>query len=456
MTKVSGYNNSNIINIKKILVASIALVFLLPSIIFTHQSQTMLLSLLSHQQQSSSSSFLSSPIPSLAYADKIKIKNKSLINDISDQLVKNNSGNNSKDELQSILQQVQMQISLIAGQDKATNAIKQIESVIDLNPNGPLAQSLLFLTKQQATGNIEDVNKVITDSAKYAAAGGDSIVGSLEQSVASLSSSSITPLSPQQQEQQPSQSLPSSSTIASFDNNSSNTIDNSNSSLMSTLPQLTPELIQSQGSPRPLSQTTGPPLSERPANNLDQHNQVQIAQSQPIEEQQQEQEQVTPPVLARSEQQQQIKPQSDIDTSKPSTSPISSSISPLVNSQNQSPAPLQSLPATSVVLPPSQASTSPDDYNKVNNTAYDDSKTNNANDADNISSNSMPQSTIKVTSIDRSTEPGVTLSMSNSTKQQYQSDEREQLQQRIQEIMNQFSSANSNDVASLPKYIERN
>ena len=210
---------------KKILVASIALVFLLSSIIFTHQNQTMLLSLLSHQQQSSSSSlssFLSSPIASLAYADKIKMKNKSLINDISDQLVKNSNGNNSKDELQNILQQVQMQISLIAGQDKATNAIKQIESVIELNPNGPLAQSLLFLAKQQATGNIVDVNKVTTDVARYAAAGGDSIVGLLEQSVSSSSSSSsIMPPSPQQQEQQPSQSLPSSSTITSFGNNSS-------------------------------------------------------------------------------------------------------------------------------------------------------------------------------------------------------------------------------------------
>ena len=188
----------------------------------------MLLSLLSHQQQSSSSlsSFLSSPIVSLAYADKIKIKNKSLINDISDQLVKNSNGNNSKDELQNILQQVQMQISLIAGQDKATNAIKQIESVIELNPNGPLAQSLLFLAKQQATGNIVDVNKVTTDVARYAAAGGDSIVGLLEQSVSS--SSSIMPPSPQQQEQQPSQSLPSSSTIASFGNNSSSGSDDNN------------------------------------------------------------------------------------------------------------------------------------------------------------------------------------------------------------------------------------
>jgi K319L-like, PKD domain len=227
VNKCNNNNNNNniiIINTKKILVASIALVFLLSSIIFTHQNQTMLLSLLSHQQQSSSSSlssFLSSPIASLAYADKIKMKNKSLINDISDQLVKNSNGNNSKDELQNILQQVQMQISQIAGQDKATNAIKQIESVIELNPNGPLAQSLLFLAKQQATGNIVDVNKVTTDVARYAAAGGDSIVGLLEQSVSSSSSSSIMPPSPQQQEQQPSQSLPSSSTIASFGNNSS-------------------------------------------------------------------------------------------------------------------------------------------------------------------------------------------------------------------------------------------
>ena len=229
MNKCNNNNNNNniiIINTKKILVASIALVFLLSSIILTHQNQTMLLSLLSHQQQSSSSlsSFLSSPIASLAYADKIKMKNKSLINDISDQLVKNSNDNNSKDELQNILQQVQMQISQIAGQDKATNAIKQIESVIELNPNGPLAQSLLFLAKQQATGNIVDVNKVTTDVARYAAAGGDSIVGLLEQSVASSSSSSsssIMPPATQQQEQQPSQSLPSSSTIASFGNNSS-------------------------------------------------------------------------------------------------------------------------------------------------------------------------------------------------------------------------------------------
>ena len=200
--------------------------------------------MLSHQQQQQSpslSSFLSSPIPTLAHADKVKIKNKSLINDISDQLVKNN-GNNGKDELQNILQQVQMQISLIAGQDKATNAIKQIESVVELNPNGPLAQSLQFLAKQQATGNIEDVNKVTTDIARYAASGGDNVVGLLEQTVAAASSSSTIPPSSrqqQQQQQQPSQSPTSSSTIASFGNNSNNINDNSNASFMATSPQIT-------------------------------------------------------------------------------------------------------------------------------------------------------------------------------------------------------------------------
>src|SRR5919199_4075871 len=128
------------------------------------------------QQQSSPSSSL---IPSLAYADKIKLKNKSLINDISEQVV--NLGS-SKNELQGILQQIRTQISLVAGQDKATNAIKQIKSVIELNPNGPLSESLLFLAKRQAAGNIQDVNKVTTDVARYAATSGtDGIVLILEQ-----------------------------------------------------------------------------------------------------------------------------------------------------------------------------------------------------------------------------------------------------------------------------------
>src|SRR5919198_5250319 len=162
----------------------------------------------SQQQQQSSSSSSSLPIPPLAYADKIKLKNKSLINDISDQLVKLGSG---KDELQNILQQIQVQIALTAGQDKATNVIKQIKSVIELNPNGPLSESLLFLAKQQAAGNIEDVNKVTTEISRFAAtsAGTDNIVGVIEQSVAAAQASSAaptttttTPIQPQEQQQQ--------------------------------------------------------------------------------------------------------------------------------------------------------------------------------------------------------------------------------------------------------------
>ena len=427
-----------------------ALVFLLSSTIFT-QNQTILLSLLSHQQQQSPSlsSFLSLQIPSLAHADKIKIKNKSLINDISDQLVKNN-GNNGKDELQNILQQVQMQISLIAGQDKATNAIKQIESVIELNPNGSLAQSLQFLAKRQATGNIEDVNKVTTDIARYAASGGDNVVGLLEQTVAAApsspaaASSSIIQPSPQQQ-QQPSQS-PTSSNTASFGNNSNNIHDDSDASFMATSPQITSH-VESQGSSTALSQTKGSPVSKLPPYNAVQQNQQQIPQSELTDSQQQpqkqgEQQQTSLAVSSPPDGQPQNQPQSDIDpatTSSSNSSPIlSSSIAPLVNSQNQPPAQPQSIQNSSLTLPPPQAS-----LYHVNNT-------------DNTTSNSSPQSTIKITSSDQPTGPiypNLSLPMSNSTVQQNQSGGREQVEQRIQEIMNQFNSINRNDGATLPTYI---
>jgi subtilisin family serine protease len=145
------------------------------------------------QQQSSPSSPL---IPSLAYADKIKLKNKSLINDISEQVV--NLGS-SKNELQGIFQQIRTQISLVAGQDKATNAIKQIKSVTELNPDGPLSESLLFLAKRQAAGNIQDVNNVTTEVARYAASGTDNMVLVLEQALATV----ITTLRQQQQQPPP-------------------------------------------------------------------------------------------------------------------------------------------------------------------------------------------------------------------------------------------------------------
>ena len=472
MTKVNnGKNNINIINVKKILVASIVLVFLLSSTIFT-QYQTILLSLLSHhhqQQQSPSlSSFLSSPIPTLAHADKVKIKNKSLINDISDQLVKNN-GNNGKDELQNILQQVQMQISLIAGQDKATNAIKQIESVIELNPNGPLAQSLQFLAKQQATGNIEDVNKVTKDIARYAASGGDNVVGLLEQTVAaapSSPSSSIIPPSSQQQ-QQPSQSPTSSSTIASLGNNSNNINDNSNPSFMATSPQITSH-VEAQGSSTALSKTRGSPVSELPPYNAVQQNQQQIPQSQLTESQQQpqkqeDQRQTTLAVSSAPEGQPQNQPQSDINpatSSSSNSSPILLSSMPLlVNSQNRLPAQPQSIQNSSLTLPPSQGSLYPTYDNNGNNNAYDYNNTSNANNTANTAANSSPQSTIKITSSDQPTKPiypNLSFSMSNSTIQQNQDGGREQVEQRIQEIMNQFNSVKRNDGPTLPTYIESN
>jgi hypothetical protein len=227
-----------------LMVASIVLVLLLSfAVLFQNQ-----LPLLLPQQSSSSSSPSPSPIPSLVYADKTKVKNKSLINDISDQLV--NLGS-SKDELQTILQQIQTQIALTAGQDKATNVIKQIKSVIELNPNGHLSESLLFLAKQQAAGNIEDVNKVTTEVATYAANGTDNIVVVLEQAVAAL----------QQQQQQ--QQLPSQSTTTT-------TTTESSPSLSSSPPPN--NVIQQQQSQQQLQQSQ----SLQPSADLQQSVQPQI------------------------------------------------------------------------------------------------------------------------------------------------------------------------------------
>ena len=88
---------------------STALVFLLSSTI-VNQNQAILL-LLSQRQKQQQSSLPSSslPIPSLAYADKIKIKNKLLIKGISDKVVKNNGIGNGNGELQNLLQQIQTQ-----------------------------------------------------------------------------------------------------------------------------------------------------------------------------------------------------------------------------------------------------------------------------------------------------------------------------------------------------------
>src|ERR687887_1975561 len=127
-----------------------------------------------------------------------KINNKSLISDISDQVINTRS---NKESIQNILQLIQAQIAQISGQDKATKTINLINSIINLNPNGPLAQSLLYLSKQQAIGNINSVNEAATQVAAHVASGGQDI----EEIIKKTASHTQQVLS----SQPPAQSLPS-------------------------------------------------------------------------------------------------------------------------------------------------------------------------------------------------------------------------------------------------------
>jgi hypothetical protein len=342
---INGNSNNNKdkygINAKKILVTSGVLVFLLSSTVLTQNQTILLLSSQQQQQQQQQSSSLS--ITSLAYAEKIKIKNKSLINDISDKVIKNNDGNDN-DELQSILQQIQTQISLIAGQDTTTNAIKQIRSVLELNPNGPLALSLLFLAKQQAAGNIEGVNRVTTDVARYAATGDtDGVLFVLEQVVVGGAEGSPSPQK-QQQIQPSSQSLPSASTSTTFFSNNSNS-DNINEP-------------SSLSSPAQLPQITTSPLTSS-----------------------------SPQLLWL--------------TSSPSSSASSPALTGLSSSQSLLPPynnPGQQQ-QQQIQQPQSSMSPSPSTYPTIDLSTYNNR--NNATDANTAASNSNPHSTIKVTSIDQ-------------------------------------------------------
>src|SRR6188472_2925281 len=115
------------------------------------------------------------------YADE-KEHNHSLINEISDKVV---SGDTSKAAIEQILQQIQTQITQRSGQEKATAALKQIRSLIELNPNGTLSQSILSLAKQQASGNIAAVNQTAVQIATFVASGGDYVGQPLQQSGAS-------------------------------------------------------------------------------------------------------------------------------------------------------------------------------------------------------------------------------------------------------------------------------
>ena len=122
-----------------------------------------------------SQNHLSIPI---VYADKKADK--------ADQLT--NLGTN-KASIQQVLKKLQTEIVQTSGQDKATNAIKQLKSVIELYPNGPLAQSLLILAKQQAAGNTDFVNQTLIQVAERIGGGSDNVANLLEQAVAPFASS---------------------------------------------------------------------------------------------------------------------------------------------------------------------------------------------------------------------------------------------------------------------------
>ena len=121
-----------------------------------------------------SQNHLSIPI---VYADKNA--------DMADQLT--NLGTN-KASIQQVLKKLQTEIVQTSGQDKATNAIKQLKSVIELYPNGPLAQSLLILAKQQAAGNTDFVNQTLIQVAERIGGGSDNVANLLEQAVAPFAS----------------------------------------------------------------------------------------------------------------------------------------------------------------------------------------------------------------------------------------------------------------------------
>jgi hypothetical protein len=139
--------------------------------------------------------------------------NHSLINDISDQIDNSNIGADKK-HIQQLLELIQTQIALTAGQDKATNVINQIKSVIELNPNGLLAQYLLYLSKQQAIGNINSVNEIAVQVAAHVANGNNENIGQIIKQTASSHTQQVIISSLQSQSSYPSSSLlsaPSSS-----------------------------------------------------------------------------------------------------------------------------------------------------------------------------------------------------------------------------------------------------
>jgi hypothetical protein len=115
-----------------------------------------------------------------------EVKNRTAINDVSNQIANSNTGAD-KEQVQQVLQQILRQIAQRAGENETTNAINQISSIIQLNPRGALAQSLLFLAKQQASGNTNAVTQVAIKVAARISSGDDDLGKSFPQDVEQLS-----------------------------------------------------------------------------------------------------------------------------------------------------------------------------------------------------------------------------------------------------------------------------
>jgi hypothetical protein len=111
-----------------------------------------------------------------------EVNNRLSINDISGQLAGSNT-DIDKERVQQVLQQIQNQIALAAGEDEATKAINQLGYVVHLNPRGELAQSLSFLAKEQATGNTDVIEQVAMKVADRISSGDDDLGKSFAQDV---------------------------------------------------------------------------------------------------------------------------------------------------------------------------------------------------------------------------------------------------------------------------------
>jgi len=111
-----------------------------------------------------------------------ELNNRLLISEISGRIA-GSSIDTDKEQVQQVLRQIHTQIVTTAGEDEATNAIKQISSIIHLNPDGALAQSLSLLAKQRATGNIDTVKQAAMKVADHISKGDDDLGRSFAQDV---------------------------------------------------------------------------------------------------------------------------------------------------------------------------------------------------------------------------------------------------------------------------------